>query len=262
MTAPGPTRPAVDLAGAIADGRRLVLRSVLLAAIAAAGAGLFVASLGFGARTAVHPAGDTAPVPTPPPGPGTVGVPDVVGRSEDDAVGALEDAGFTVDVDVEGDGEPEDGDDPDATEPADEGTTGVDPAEGDGEDGEQGTVVSQEPVGGSQAPAGSTVTIRIGPPSGEVTVPDVAGLAVDQAEDVLAEQGFEVRDVTEEPSDETAEGAVIRSDPEGGSEVEPGIAVDLVVSTGPGSEPTDSPGTTRRPATTRGPTTTAGQGVG
>jgi serine/threonine-protein kinase len=67
-------------------------------------------------------------------GPAETGVPDVTSVSEEDAVSTLEAAGFKVDVQTE------DTDDPAL----------------------DGFVLRQDPEGGSQAPAGSTVTIVVG----------------------------------------------------------------------------------------------------
>ena len=77
----------------------------------------------------------------------TAQVPSVVGRQEAAATQALRRAGFSVDVaTTEGGGPP-------------------------------GTVVAQDPAGGGQAPAGSTVTITVATAPEQVTVPDVVGFS-------------------------------------------------------------------------------------
>ncbi|MFP4311559.1 MAG: Stk1 family PASTA domain-containing Ser/Thr kinase [Nitriliruptoraceae bacterium] len=65
-----------------------------------------------------------------------------------------------------------------------------------------------------------------------VTVPDLSGELLDVAEVRLSRAELELGTVTTEPSDEVAEGRVIRQSPAPDTELEPGQAVDLVVSSG------------------------------
>jgi serine/threonine-protein kinase len=64
-----------------------------------------------------------------------------------------------------------------------------------------------------------------------ITVPDVLNQTRDEARDTLRDLGLEV-EVAEESSSSVDEGLVIRTDPRGGSSVEPGSTVTIVVSTG------------------------------
>jgi serine/threonine-protein kinase len=132
-----------------------------------------------------------------------VGVPNVVGEQQDDAVDTLEDAGFGVQVETE-----------------------FDPEVG------RGVVISQDPPAGERVEEGTEVTLVVsrGPPP-EV-VPNVVGETEEDAEEILVEAGFVVGTVTPQESDED-EGVVLEQDPPGDSEARPGTAVNLVVSSGP-----------------------------
>jgi eukaryotic-like serine/threonine-protein kinase len=132
-----------------------------------------------------------------------VGVPNVVGEPEDDAVETLEDAGFGVQVDTE-----------------------LDP------EVRRGLVISQDPPAGDRVDEGTEVTLVVsrGPPP-EV-VPNVVGQTEEDAGEILVEAGFVVGTVTPRESDED-EGIVLEQDPPGDSEARPGAAVNLVVSSGP-----------------------------
>ncbi|TQN28636.1 serine/threonine-protein kinase [Haloactinospora alba] len=71
------------------------------------------------------------------------------------------------------------------------------------------------------------------PPQG-TEVPDVVGMAEDRAEDSLRDEGFSDIESQSENHDDVDEGDVIRTDPEGGEEVQESETITLVVSEGPG----------------------------
>ena len=73
---------------------------------------------------------------------------------------------------------------------------------------------------------------------GRVEVPRVVGMTREEAQKQLEEAGLEIGSQDEAPSDELAEGTVVEQNPEAGTEVSGGIAVDLVLSTGPAQDPT------------------------
>ena len=103
---------------------------------------------------------------------------------------------------------------------------------------EEGNVMSQSPEGGTKAERGSTVTITIsqGPQESKVVVPDVLGMLPDEARTTLEAAGLTVRNVEEvSDDDETMIGKVIRLSYSIGTEVDPGTAIDLYVSSGPAS---------------------------
>ena len=89
-----------------------------------------------------------------------------------------------------------------------------------------GTVISQDPLGGSSLTAGSPVNLLIssGPPM--VTVPNVGGLTQAAAAAAIARANLTVGTVT-------ATGKIISQDPASGSSVAEGAAVNLVISLGP-----------------------------
>lgn len=66
-----------------------------------------------------------------------------------------------------------------------------------------------------------------------ISVPALTGVAKEDALAGLEDGGFGIGEVTYEPSDSVAEGAVLSTDPAAGTAVEPETAIDLVVSSGP-----------------------------
>lgn len=93
-------------------------------------------------------------------------------------------------------------------------------------------VIRTEPVAGTPLEAGSAVVLVLsdGPPL--VEVPDVSGQDLGDARDVLVDAELEPGDVSEEPSEDIAEGAVITTQPPAGESVEVGSTVALVISEG------------------------------
>ena len=135
-----------------------------------------------------------------------VAVPDVVGMDAEDAQQALIDEGFVPVVADEREANP---------------------------DFDENQVVRTDPTADALAPEGSEVELFLseGPPL--VTIPDLAGWPVDEAQQELLELGLGIGVQQAEPSDEFDEGVVIRTDPGASEEVEEGSEVSLVVSTGP-----------------------------
>ena len=109
-----------------------------------------------------------------------------------------------------------------------------------------GEVAAQEPRAGKEAERGTEVDLIVssGPPeSGEadrVDIPDVSGLGIREAAELLREAGCEVAGTREEPGSEP-EGTVIGTDPPIGTAVASGTPVILVLSGGPGEPPADDP---------------------
>ncbi len=95
-----------------------------------------------------------------------------------------------------------------------------------------GLVVEQIPEGASSAPRGSIVQLMVSAGPEPIEMPVVIGLSRDRAEGMLAGLGLEV--VADTTSDELiGEGLVISQDPIAGSDLNPGWTVQIVVSTGP-----------------------------
>jgi len=95
----------------------------------------------------------------------------------------------------------------------------------------RGLVLSQAPGPGQRADAGSRVRIVVSSGPNRVVVPELVGQSVAEAEDLLAELGLRVQTAAEWPSLEPP-GTVIVQVPTGGTEVEHGSLVGVVVSRG------------------------------
>jgi beta-lactam-binding protein with PASTA domain len=154
-------------------------------------------------------------------GPRPIAVPNVVGQAYESAASTLQGAGFGV-------------------------------AREDVESEEAaGIVVAQSPAAGSQQSRGSTVTLQVseGPPT--ESVPDVTSQDEAQASVLLDEAGFAVEVQDQETDDESLDGLVISQDPPGGTELEQGERVTIVVGRFvPPEEEEPPPPPTTTPATT------------
>ena len=96
----------------------------------------------------------------------------------------------------------------------------------------QGAVISTEPSALPSASTCAPVTVTVSTGPAPVTVPPVAGSREADARTAIEGEGLTVGTVTPEASCEVADSVVIRSDPAGGTQVERGSAVGLVVSSG------------------------------
>ena len=88
-----------------------------------------------------------------------------------------------------------------------------------------GTIVDQDPAPGSQASSGRRVTLTL---SVNGQVPDTEGETVQQAEETLAADGYQVGKIQYTTS-EGANGHAIRTDPAVGENLTPGSTVTLIV---------------------------------
>ena len=95
----------------------------------------------------------------------------------------------------------------------------------------QGTVVSTDPEGGTKAAKGSTVTIQVSKGEEKITVPDVRGKDENTAKSTLSAAGLNVT-VDTEYSDSVSTGNVISQNPSAGTKVDSGTGVTIVVSLG------------------------------
>ena len=139
-----------------------------------------------------------------------VGVPDVVGESQEDAEDIIEEAGLEPVIDRQPSNEP------------------------------RGRVFEQDPAAGEAVAEGDEVTLFVSSGPRKVPVPDVTGMTRPEAKAALEEENLELGAVSSEYSDTVAEGDVISQSPEAGERIQPGSTVDIVVSDGP--EPTVVPG--------------------
>lgn len=117
---------------------------------------------------------------------------------------------------------------------------------------EPGIVVRSDPEEGETVDPGTEVTLFVSAGAGTVDVPFLEGLERAAAEETIRSNNFAVGNVTEEPSDTVQEGIVIRQSPPPNTPVQPGSAIDLVISTGPESVTLENlEGLTEREATAR-----------
>lgn len=135
-------------------------------------------------------------------GPATTSVPDVVNQKAADAVQAIEAAGFVATKKEAFD----------ETVPA-------------------GTVISQSPAAGTQAPAGSQVVLTVSKGVEPVKVPSLRGKSLNTAISLLkaAELNYSV---SERPS-EKAPGTVLEQNPAATANAKKGDTVELIVASGP-----------------------------
>ncbi|MCR5421467.1 MAG: Stk1 family PASTA domain-containing Ser/Thr kinase [Lachnospiraceae bacterium] len=143
---------------------------------------------------------------------GGAAVPDVVGKSEAEARVAIEKEGFVFAS-----------------------------AEQPSESVDKGKVISQSPLGATNAPLGSSIQVYISTggsekeeeEEGDITVPNVVGKDEATARALLIEAGLKCTNATEQTSDTVAVGNVISQSLTAGSKAAKDTNVDLIVSKGP-----------------------------
>ena len=132
-------------------------------------------------------------------------VPDVTGKTSEEAQTILKAAGFEVEIDEEYD-----------------------------EETEEGKVISQSPAGDGQAAKKSTVTIVVS--KGEevkvVEVPDLKKMTIKEAEKALTDVNLKLGTVNQEYSDTVKEGKVISQSIKAGVEIKEGEEVSITISKG------------------------------
>jgi serine/threonine-protein kinase len=164
-------------------------------------------------------------------GPEQLRVPDVTGKSEDEARAALEQAGFRV-------------------------------ADQSKEDSKKdpGTVLAQNPAGGV-APRGSTVTITLAVAPKQITVPDVVGRSQNNATKTLSGRGFEVGVEEVAVATQDQDGVVQDQSPAGDEKVDRGSTVTITIGRFDPAQPIPPGTTTTTPpaSTTTAPAVPPGQ---
>ena len=116
------------------------------------------------------------------------------------------------------------------------------------------TVIDQLPMAGNKAPKGSKVTIAVSSGRERVAVPNVAGREQSDAANVLGQAGFGTATQLE-TSETVPNGRVIRTDPPASTPTPKGSTVTLIVSSGP-PPTTTPPVVTTSPPLTRPPAPT------
>lgn len=100
---------------------------------------------------------------------------------------------------------------------------------------EEGKVISQNPVAGSTAQAGTEITLTVssGPVVVKVPVPDLRGMTETAAKEKLQEVGLVCGTVSETYSDTVTEGCVVSQSYSPDTEVDKGTSVNIQLSIGP-----------------------------
>lgn len=133
-----------------------------------------------------------------------VAVPDVTGKSRQDAVNELQQAGLKVAV----------SDEPSPDIP-------------------RGQVIGTNPVAGSELAPGALITLSVSSGRELTDVPDVTNLSAQDAAKVLEEAGLELNpDVRHEHSDDVPADIILSQYPAAGSQLSKGSQVTITVSTG------------------------------
>ena len=132
-------------------------------------------------------------------------IPNLIGKSEEDAKKMIEDYGFKVGSIKEKESHEE-----------------------------KGTVIGQDPSAGSEGKQGDTINITISDGSGKEMgdVPNVLGMSEENARKAIENAGFEVGDVSEGVSSAYDNGQVMWQEYNGGTSLEKGTAIDIKISGG------------------------------
>src|SRR5262249_14234505 len=91
------------------------------------------------------------------------------------------------------------------------------------------TVIDQDPRGGASLARGGTVTLFVSKGPKQTTVPDVSSQDEDSARQVLQQSGFSVDVQDQDTTDPNQDGIVLSQDPVGGTKAKPGTTVTIVV---------------------------------
>lgn len=130
-------------------------------------------------------------------------VPSVVGNTLDEATFTLEQAGFQV-----------------TTTPKED------------ESVDEGTVLQQDPAGGTKQPKGTTITLTIAVGPDTVDAPNFKNMTMDEARQAAEDAGLKVVEAESKYSEDVAEGKIISQSPAAGDPVKPGTTIEVVTSRG------------------------------
>ena len=89
-----------------------------------------------------------------------------------------------------------------------------------------GKVALQQPAAGKKVKKGTTVTIFI---SVSGSIPDVRGMSLNEAKAVLTQQGYQIGNIAYTQDSSLQDGQVVRTEPEGNSQLKPGESVVIYV---------------------------------
>ncbi|MGN6612517.1 MAG: PASTA domain-containing protein [Angustibacter sp.] len=133
-----------------------------------------------------------------------VAVPDLSGKTVDEATAALKAKGLTLG----------------------EQTTRADDTV------PQDQIIDQDPASGSQVDSGTAVTVVVSTGPESVQVPDLVGKTKAQAKAALEQAGLQLGDVTETDTTEQEKGRVVSSNPSSGDQVAKDTKVSIEVASG------------------------------
>ena len=91
------------------------------------------------------------------------------------------------------------------------------------------TVIDQQPKSGDSAARGSTVTLYVSKGPKEATIPDVTSIDEASAQQTLEQSGFTVDVQEQDTTDPQQDGVVLDQDPVGGTKAKPGTTVTITV---------------------------------
>jgi serine/threonine-protein kinase len=92
-----------------------------------------------------------------------------------------------------------------------------------------GTVLQQSPTGNTLVAQGTTVTLTVSKGPTTVQVPDVVNLDAATAKATLVAAGFKVKVLSTDTTDPTQDNRVVLEDPAGGTQAKPGSVVTITV---------------------------------
>lgn len=96
----------------------------------------------------------------------------------------------------------------------------------------KGLVMAEQPGGGHRVLHGGTVTLTLSKGPEEYSLPNLAGMPLDQAQDAIRTIKMTYGKATDDWSDTVPQGSVIRSDPAAGQVLRPGTVINVWVSKG------------------------------
>jgi serine/threonine-protein kinase len=122
-----------------------------------------------------------------------------------------------------------------------------------------GSVISQSPVGGSTAGAGTTVTIVVAKAPPTATVPSVTGESAAAASGTLTSAGFQVTQTDTTVTNQSNNGIVLSQSPGGGSTRPKGANVTIIVGKFVPTNVTTTTTTTSKTTTSTAPSSATSQ---
>ena len=97
---------------------------------------------------------------------------------------------------------------------------------------DEGTVLQQDPAGGTKQPKGTTITLTIAVGPDTVDAPNFKNMTMDKARQAAEDAGLKVVEAESKYSEDVAEGKIISQSPAAGDPVKPGTTIEVVTSRG------------------------------